>query len=190
MIIKTVQGHQASSLLELIFTIINTGQCQFPTLIGDGFCQDFMNNRHCHFDKGDCCGPCVNKDYCSDCECKTGTRNGISNALVGDGFCQDTFNIEDCNYDGGDCCGSCVNTKYCSECNCFEKNPIENNVNNAFLGDGICQDDTNNVGCHYDNFDCCGNNFSKSYCDECQCHGMYFLCEKINSEISLHSSLF
>ena len=92
--------------------------CQFPKLIGDGFCHDYNNNRHCSFDGGDCCGPCVNRELCSECKCKTGNTNKITNARVGNGFCNDETNDEDCNFDGGDCCGTCVNSKYCSECEC------------------------------------------------------------------------
>ena len=99
--------------------------CQFRTLIGDGFCQDYNNNRHCSFDGGDCCGPCVNREFCTECKCKTGYTNKITNAIVGNGFCNDETNIEVCNFDGGDCCGTCVNSKYCSECGEFVKN---NNV--------------------------------------------------------------
>ena len=109
--------------------------CQFPTLIGDGFCQDYNNNRHCSFDGGDCCGPCVNREFCTECKCKTGDTDKITNARVGNGFCNDETNIEGCNFDGGDCCGTCVNSKYCSVCACFWE--ISGNIMNDFLPDNF-----------------------------------------------------
>ena len=158
--------------------------CQFPLNIGDGFCNDFNNNRHCEFDGGDCCGPCVNKLFCSKCECKTGDTNEIRNALVGNGFCNDETNNEMCNFDGGDCCGTCVNTKYCSDCECGGQN---SGFNNAFLDDGFCQDQTNHGDCMFDGNDCCGYDFNNdgdyndwplefgpgddTFCSECTCHG-------------------
>ena len=159
--------------------------CQFPKLIGDGICHDYNNNRHCHFDGGDCCGPCVNKEQCSECECRTGATNKIKNVLVGDGFCHDIFNIAKCNFDAGDCCGSCVNTKYCSECEC--KGELSGIIN-AFLGDGFCHDVTNHQDCMFDGLDCCGYDYDNdgdyddftdihpgdtTFCTECICHGMY-----------------
>ena len=85
-------------------------ECQERTRIGDGFCQDYNNNRHCSFDGGDCCGPCVNREFCTECKCKTGDTDKITNARVGNGFCNDETNFEGCNFDGGDCCGTCVNS--------------------------------------------------------------------------------
>ena len=38
-------------------------------LIGDGYCHDDNNVAVCDYDGGDCCGYCVVKHYCSDCEC-------------------------------------------------------------------------------------------------------------------------
>ena len=38
-------------------------------MIGTGVCNDENNNAACGFDGGDCCGPEVNTDYCTICEC-------------------------------------------------------------------------------------------------------------------------
>ena len=153
-------------------------------MIGDGFCHDFNNNRHCSFDGGDCCGPCVNKELCSECKCKTGKTKKISNALVENGFCNDETNNLACNFDGGDCCGPCVNAKFCSECKCIGE---YFGLINAFLDDGFCQDETNHGGCLFDGFDCCGydengdNDFDDhfdfipgdtTFCTDCHCKGM------------------
>ena len=37
--------------------------------IGNGWCDDYLNNAGCAFDGGDCCGPDVKTQYCSECEC-------------------------------------------------------------------------------------------------------------------------
>jgi hypothetical protein len=157
--------------------------CQFRTRIGDGFCQDYNNNRHCSFDGGDCCGPCVNREFCTECKCKTGETNKITNARVGNGFCNDETNIDVCNFDGGDCCGTCVNSKYCSECECIGEN---SGIMNAFLDNDICEDELNHGDCMFDGLDCCGYDYyddgdyddsfdiapgDTALCTECLCKG-------------------
>ena len=168
-------------------------------LISDGVCNDFNNNRHCSFDGGDCCGPCVNKESCSECECKTGKTNKISNALVGNGFCNDDMNNLNCTFDGGDCCGACVNIKYCSVCECLGENL---GVINGFLDDGFCQDETNHEDCMFDGQDCCGYDWNNdgyyndireiapgdtTFCTECTCKGMKNY--KLNIVLKSHSKL-
>ena len=37
--------------------------------IGDGICDDFINNSECLYDGGDCCSYEINDDYCSICAC-------------------------------------------------------------------------------------------------------------------------
>jgi hypothetical protein len=167
-----------------IFVSSSNIACQFATLIADGFCQDYNNNRHCSFDGGDCCGPCVNREFCTECKCKTGDTNKITNARVGNGFCNDETNIDGCNFDGGDCCGTCVNSKYCSECECIGEN---SGIMNAFLSNDICEDELNHGDCMFDGLDCCGydDNDDGDYddhfdfapgetalCTECLCKGM------------------
>ena len=41
-------------------------------LVGDGYCHDETNNEVCNFDGGDCCGPCINTEFCSECFCHLG----------------------------------------------------------------------------------------------------------------------
>ena len=78
-------------------------------MIGDGYCNDESNNPECVYDGGDCCGSCINTDYCTYCTCIGDvTGNGVPNALVGDGHCDDEMNTAECNFDGGDCCGHCA----------------------------------------------------------------------------------
>ena len=49
--------------------------CQFPMLVGDGFCNDITNNPECYYDGGGCCGNhnngwVPNVVDCKFCECK------------------------------------------------------------------------------------------------------------------------
>ena len=41
-------------------------------MIGDRYCDDTTNTLECSFDGGDCCGPDINTQYCSDCQCLDG----------------------------------------------------------------------------------------------------------------------
>ena len=43
--------------------------CGNPQFKGDDVCDDENNNAGCDFDGGDCCGPDVNKDFCTVCAC-------------------------------------------------------------------------------------------------------------------------
>ena len=98
-------------------------------MIGDGFCNDETNNPECNFDGGDCCGPCIVKDQCSECTCLQSDvdEHNVANVLVGDGYCNDETNNPNCSFDGGDCCGPCINNEFCSECQCHLGNLSECN---------------------------------------------------------------
>lgn len=55
-------------------TSAQDGQDQTPcelldSFIGDGTCDDEVNNSQCNYDGGDCCGDSVDTDYCTDCLC-------------------------------------------------------------------------------------------------------------------------
>ena len=38
------------------------------------------------------------------------------------------------------------------------------------IGNGYCDDVTNNGGCDFDSSDCCGSNVNTQYCTECICY--------------------
>ena len=42
---------------------------EHPYYIGNGICQDELNNEGCSYDGGDCCGPNVVTTYCIECIC-------------------------------------------------------------------------------------------------------------------------
>ena len=42
--------------------------------------------------------------------------------------------------------------------------------NKDWIGDGYCDDATNNAECGYDGGDCCGDDVNTEYCNECICH--------------------
>ena len=46
-------------------------------LIGNGFCNDEGNTPGCSYDGGDCCGACINTDFCSECLCLEGGEPAI-----------------------------------------------------------------------------------------------------------------
>ena len=157
--------------------------CMNPKLVGDGFCHDETNIRHCAFDGGDCCGSCIIKNHCLNCECLVGENDAApeNNPLVGDGKCQDELNNENCNYDGGDCCGTCVITDYCKECQCFAGNS-GNGLSLLYIDNGICNDETNKQECNYDGGDCCLSCINTEYCSECKCHGGIIIeCKNVNT---------
>ena len=41
---------------------------------------------------------------------------------------------------------------------------------NVWIGDGECDDATNNAECGYDGGDCCGDDVKTDYCNECICY--------------------
>ena len=90
--------------------------------------------------------------------------------MIGDGFCDDETNNQECNFDGGDCCGSCNIKSHCSECVCLQPDVDKQNITNPLVGDGYCNDETNNPNCNFDGGDCCGPCQNKEFCSECLCH--------------------
>ena len=74
--------HQKRVILLYFLSFIVSDCSVSLELIGNGFCNDEANNVGCNFDNGDCCGTCINTDYCLLCECLSEEPgNGISNAL-------------------------------------------------------------------------------------------------------------
>ena len=148
------------------------GTCEagyYPPSVGDGYCNDKTNIPECNNDGGDCCGPCINKDQCTECACHVQTSSVISpNAIVGDGYCNDETNTEECSYDGGDCCGN-VKTDYCTECECYLTESCAAGSFPPEVGDGYCHDEFNTKACSYDGGDCCGN-ANTELCSECVCY--------------------
>ena len=41
----------------------------FHSYVGDGYCDDELNNPACMYDGLDCCGSFVNTEHCIDCKC-------------------------------------------------------------------------------------------------------------------------
>merc|ERR1711971_345151 len=67
-------------------------------------------------------------------------------------------------------------TDYCKNCSCIG-NIIGNGVPNPLLGDGYCNDETNNVHCYYDGLDCCRSSSNTEVCSECSCHDSFTGCD-------------
>ena len=53
---------------EIIFYLNFLG-CHASGTVGDGYCDDHVNNAECNYDGGDCCGPDVKTAFCTECQC-------------------------------------------------------------------------------------------------------------------------
>ena len=95
----------------------------------------------------------------------------LNHHLIGDGHCNDETNNADCEYDDGDCCKNNVNSEHCTECICYHQESCAAGVNHEWVGNGYCNDETNNADCNYDGGDCCGNCVNVDHCSECECLG-------------------
>ena len=120
-----MEGIDKKSVSVLSSYLISVEECWYPDYIGDGNCQDVNNHIGCNFDGGDCCGSCVNMEFCIECLClseqNSSTGGQVCNKVgyyIGDGYCVDWLNKAECNFDGGDCCDPNANTDYCSLCQC------------------------------------------------------------------------
>ena len=91
--------------------------------------------------------------------------------LVQDGICDDETNNAECHYDGGDCCLNNTIINHCTECVCNQKGACAAGFFPDSVGDGFCNDETNNVHCYYDGLDCCISPVNKELCSNCTCHG-------------------
>ena len=144
--------------------------CDNVALVGNGFCNDDTNNPDCNYDGGDCCVVNANTNACSECVCHLiETCAAGYHPLVRNGFCNDDPNIAECDYDGGECCGYNINSEHCTECTCFHQETCLAGVTNAFVGDGFCNDESNNAECNYDGGDCCLMNVNTDTCSDCNC---------------------
>ena len=124
---------------------------------------------------------------------------------VGDGECDDQTNIPECFYDGGDCCVINSHNTYwqgnrdqfdftCFICECIGDpfQALQNSVGNysncpmpQWVGDYICDDETNIPECNYDDGDCCARGSNADYfsCERCECiddNGIDFGCPKLS----------
>ena len=55
--------------------------------VGNGYCDDGLNTAECNFDAGDCCDPSGNKDYCTICQCLSGSSSQTSTGTTISGIC-------------------------------------------------------------------------------------------------------
>ncbi len=141
--------------------------CKYPQwLIGNGFCEGYINSEACNFDGGDCCleDPACDSCYIAGwCACHaTGldycTHQPSCNAILGDnkgnGICDEVFNNDECGYDGGDCCiepSNCEDSCEGNGCLCHETgqvhcSPVDCGLT-FFAGDGFCDGDMNREEC-------------------------------------------
>ena len=151
---------------------LSSAGLKLPSLVGDRVCNDETNNAECNYDGGDCCLYNMNTYYCSECNCYDQGKCAVGLfPLVGNGNCNDETNTVECNYDDGDCCLSETITDHCSECICYGQEICKAGIIPQSIGDGICNDETNNAECNYDGYDCCKSPANKDHCSNCECIG-------------------
>jgi hypothetical protein len=172
-----------------------SGICSVHAFKGDGFCDDQNNICGCGWDGGDCCGETRDIRFCEMCACRDPADTTCSGdfagpgtcevgAYSGDGYCDDGNNNCGCGWDGGDCCTPPVSPLYCDHCACLDPAVVADTSifcsggrtcgasggsGLPWVGDGFCDDENNNCGCGWDGGDCCGDNVSHLYCEECVC---------------------
>ena len=60
-------------------------------------------------------------------------------------------------------------TNPCSDCKCYHQENCAAGYTPSEVGDGFCNDETNNADCNHDGGDCCVN-VNRDNCTECICH--------------------
>jgi hypothetical protein len=75
--------------------------CKMADWVGDGNCDDTLNNEDCSYDGGDCCLSHVVDQFCIDCICHQSALNGcqeleMSTGLLGDNSHALLNSLEDC----------------------------------------------------------------------------------------------
>jgi hypothetical protein len=59
----------------------------------------------------------------------------------------------------------------CTDCKCFQDaGQFDDTIQNALVGDGYCDDETNNENCHFDGGDCCSPCTFMDRCKVCECN--------------------
>jgi len=159
--------------------------CNDLSWIKDGFCDDQNNNFDCDYDGGDCCNANASHEFCTDCQCLTpdgttmpdifpdGWCKSFNPNWIGDGFCDDDHNNPSCKYDQGDCCNSNASHEFCTICLCLDPlytvSPNAKCNHTLWIGDDVCDDETNNALCLFDGGDCCKPYSNYVLCKVCSC---------------------
>ena len=115
-----MEGIDKKSVSVLSSYLISVEECWYSDYIGNGYCEDGNNKAECNFDGGDCCGSCVNTEFCIECLCLSEQNSSTGGQIfIGNGYCDDGLNKAECNFDVGDCCNPNANTEFCTLCQCF-----------------------------------------------------------------------
>jgi hypothetical protein len=135
------------------------GVCENPSWATDEYCDPSTNNAGCSWDGGACCGPNVDKKFCTErlgggpdskaCSCLDPLdpssdyfvdANNCTMGLVGNRVCDANNNNAVCGYDGGDCCGVFVDKTECKDgdnCECapeYELNSFKGQTYRIAIG--------------------------------------------------------
>ena len=174
----------------------------FPSSVGDGYCDTMNNVESCSWDGGDCCESTCKSGglyLCGISGFACSNPNAFESAgpsclntpsnILGDGFCESTANVAACSWDGGDCCYStCVSTTTheCGDAGFVCDDPDASDygmgcraVDATWIGDGFCDFAANTVACDWDGGDCCEATCTLS---ECGANGYICLDPSISEE--------
>ena len=124
-------------------TYFNTGWW-----LGDGFCDDDLNNEECNWDNGDCDSALATTVTSSFSSCNPPIH--ILTLWIGDGFCDTELNNLDCGNDGGDCNDGMAST--IQPITTMQTPPTTEAPEH--LGDGVCHVELNYAMCDWDDGDC------------------------------------
>jgi hypothetical protein len=162
--------------------VLDRGGCptEVQSFVGNGLCDNVLNNAVCDYDGGDCCADTADQSggtfsssglgheedyyFCIDPLALMMEACHVPDMFkIGDGVCDAApYNTRACNYDGGDCC---ERTCFGDECRRHEFDcrnlalvlPRTCDVEDtSFLGDGWCDSGAyNSLDCSFDGGDCC-----------------------------------
>ena len=127
--------------------------CNQSDIVGDGYCNDESNTFECNYDGGDCCGPCINTNLCTECLC-------FSNIPKYDIDCGNYFT---------DSCAKCTNFLCSEDCTRVNSECVPSFLSNPLVGNGVCNNETNIKECNFDGGDCCKPLPNKELCSKCEC---------------------
>ena len=108
---------------------------------------------------------------------------------VNDGFCDQLTSVAECDFDGEDCNEQINETMSTNQIEEQSTETIDQDsqcYEPFWVGDGYCDDQTNNENCDYDGGDCCLSFVQEDYCSFCECHELES--ETTTPEISLSTT--
>ena len=146
-----------------------------PSVVSDGLCHDETNNAACNYDGGDCCG------YSTQQYTTTTTTVPSISEITETTQTAQTETTETETTETHPTEAQTIETQTtepptlqppithpCSDCKCYHQENCAAGYTPSVVGDGFCNDETNNADCNHDGGDCCVN-VNKDVCSDCDC---------------------